>query len=525
MANIGYGTGTATQFTDATQRQVLELGKKIHYFNPGVTPALTLFGKSSTKTTPVPIFEWMEDEYMIKKSVKQDIHTAGADSNSVDVTDSLYEATSGVNGGNCIVNFDRQAQMEAFEPGAVYYATFDETSGTTGGLSDDDSTHLLCIAVGQDVNLTSPLDTSVQFLAVHAGTATTVNDNGATVAGDAVWYVENHTDGQDIIAVDTDCQMELAYVGTAGAFHDAGTKTSYVGANFSPTGGTSGFGVHNLTDNDYFKKEGGVEGIAEGAAIGAATTKKVRRLKSCTQIFREPYTITGTAKAAKHYGGDELSRLQSRKLMKIKGDLEWAILTNGDYSLDATAENPKRKMEGFGIGGATGAGFVKSLDGRGDSNLQYSFSSGTLDQLDTMIEYIFHDMIEGSQTKTVFCSNKWLRKLTSVVRQDAVSSGSAYNQGNYEIGGETVAGLRVTEYMGPVGSLKFVAHPYLNGAYENYALAVDMANVDWRPLASRDLKLRKDVVNTGQDGQTDEWLIEAGLEVRNEQTHAILKLT
>ena len=65
----------------------------------------------------------------------------------------------------------------------------------------------------------------------------------------------------------------------------------------------------------------------------------------------------------------------------------------------------------------------------------------------------------------------------------------------------------------------------LKGAYEDFALAVDMANVDLRPLASRDMQLRPDVVNDGRDARVDEWLMEVGMEVRNEQTHAILKLT
>ena len=67
---VNYGTGTATQFTDATQRQVLELGKKIHYYNPSVTPILTVGGRASTRVSPVPIYEWMEDEYMLKKDIK-----------------------------------------------------------------------------------------------------------------------------------------------------------------------------------------------------------------------------------------------------------------------------------------------------------------------------------------------------------------------------------------------------------------------------------------------------------------------
>ena len=69
MSTTSYGTGTALQFSDASQRQVLELGSKIHYYNPNATPIFSMFGMKSV-VTPVPIFEWMEDEYMIKKSEK-----------------------------------------------------------------------------------------------------------------------------------------------------------------------------------------------------------------------------------------------------------------------------------------------------------------------------------------------------------------------------------------------------------------------------------------------------------------------
>ena len=91
MANSTYGTGTALQFANGQQRQILELGDKIHYYNPSVTPLLTLMGRLSTVVTPVPIFEWMEDEYMIKKSIKQDIITEGADSATANVTAVSYK--------------------------------------------------------------------------------------------------------------------------------------------------------------------------------------------------------------------------------------------------------------------------------------------------------------------------------------------------------------------------------------------------------------------------------------------------
>jgi hypothetical protein len=95
----------------------------------------------------------------------------------------------------------------------------------------------------------------------------------------------------------------------------------------------------------------------------------------------------------------------------------------------------------------------------------------------------------------------------------------------YDLGDSSqAAGVRVRRFVGAVGELDFVPHPLLNGANEAYALVIDPANFAIRPLASRDMQLRRDIVKDGRDGRTDEWLMEFGPEARNEQTHAILKL-
>ena len=484
MAATTYGTGTELQFSDASQRQVLELGSKIHYYNPNVTPIFSLFGMKSN-VTPVPIFEWMEDEYMIKKSEKFNVTTS-------DVADT---ATGGINGHHTILIAERQAQMEMFEVGGIYAASI---AGGSAALQTD-VTHVICIAVGQGVNHASATDKMVQFVGAHAHSSL-----------DA-YNTEACADGSDLITADAAGVLTLEYVANAGLFYDNGTATSYYG--YQTHSGTNGFGEITFADADYFMRENGVSGIAEGSAVGVETRKKVRRLKNCTQIFREPYTITGTAKASKHYGGSEMSRLQARKLAKIKGDIEWAILSNGAISLDASAENPKRAFQGLDVSGSNGS--ISSLNGASNSNVQWDYSAG-LDNLDGVSEYIFHDMVSGSMKKTVFCSNKWLVQLATATRSD----GTAF----YDQGEKTATGVRVRSYVGPVGQLDFVPHPYLNGAYEDYAVAIDPANFAIRPLAGRDMQLRKDIVKDGRDGQTDEWLMEVGVELRNEQTHAIMKL-
>jgi len=282
MANTTYGTGTAVQFSDGTQRQVLELGSKIHYYNPDVTPIFSIFGMKSM-VTPVPIFEWMEDEHMIKRSLSVDMAgaSAGADSGTTLLSDT---ATSGVNGENAVVNFRTQAQVEMFEVGGIYSCTL-----TGSAALATDVTHLICIAIGQDVNLTTPSNKSVQFVGAHVHTSLNAYNTEA-IAG-----------GADIIGFNTDTVMTLSYVANAGTFYDNAVATSYYG--YQVHSGTNNFGEINFADADYFLVEGGPGQYAEGAAVGLETRKKVRRVKNCTQIFREPYTITGTADASKHYGG------------------------------------------------------------------------------------------------------------------------------------------------------------------------------------------------------------------------------
>ena len=477
MANTTYGSGTALQFSSGEQRQVLELGDKIHYYNPDVTPIFSLFGMSSNPT-PVPIFEWMEDEYMIKKSVVVEVDASG--------TQLLDSTSTAVNDTGCIITLNRQAQMEAFEVGGVYDIAL------TGGMSSGSgATQIMIIATGDACSASSDDDRNIQFIGGDGADASNF-DYDEVISTSSLLAHDGATAGT----------VSFTYVGNAGVFSTFGKPGHSVGQA-------------SLADDEQAPIQAGSNGYAEGSAVANESRKKVRRLKNCTQIFREPYTITNTAKVAEHYGGSELARLQARKLAKIKGDIEWAILTNGALSLDDSSENPKRKFQGIGLG--SDAGFIKSNNGYSNSNLQLGYSAGTLSQFDSVVEYVFGDMVSGSMSKTVFASNKWMVKLVSMLRNA--------DTGFYDSGETAKAGLRVRSYIGPVGELNFVPHPFLKGAYEDYAIAIDEANFDVRPLNGRDMQLRSDIVKDGRDGQTDEWLMEVGIEARNEQTHAVLKLS
>lgn len=476
-----YGSGTPTQFTDGTARQVLELGKEIHYFNPHETPILSIAGRAKKNVTPVPVFEWMEDEYFIQRSL---ITAFGA----AQVLDS---ATAGINDKGVILILDKTSYLENFEVGGVYLPVVVQGSGLDASVNS--MLAFLCIAIGKNVDYATPTDKMVQFVGID------------TISGDNYTY-DKHATTVAVMTGDTGtgATLTLTYAGTA------------------QTGSLSGVNANqatqiNLTDNDVFAVYG-LTGHAEGAAAIRGTRKKVRRPKNCTQIFRETYDITGTAEAAKMYGPMELSRLQSRKLKKIKSDIEWNLLTRGAIDLDASAENPKRKFQGIGVGNT--AGVVQSHNGYSDTDYQFSYSSGTQVQFNAILRNIFEDQLEGSQVKDMFCSPKWLEAMTNMFLASGSKTTLETKQGSNSRGG-----LRITSFNGPIGGVNLIPHPMLRGSLQMYAVLIDWNNFELRPLRTRDMMLRKDIIRDGSDGKTDEWLIEVGPKIMQEQTHAILKLT
>ena len=161
-----YGTGTANQFTDGSQRQVLELGNKIHYYNPSVTPILSVSGRAGTRIAPVPIFEWMEDEYMIKKSISVTVGSSSIANSS----------TSGSNNTGTILNLNTQAQMEMFEVGGVYTVSASGGNASVGGMEA-----LQVIAVGKNAGSASPTDKSIQVIGFDniSGSTYTYDQHGS----------------------------------------------------------------------------------------------------------------------------------------------------------------------------------------------------------------------------------------------------------------------------------------------------------------------------------------------------------
>jgi hypothetical protein len=233
------------------------------------------------------------------------------------------------------------------------------------------------------------------------------------------------------------------------------------------------------------------------------------------QIFKTAMNLfSGTAMATKYRGiADEYKRVWTEKLMEHKMDLEQAFM--------------------FGLGNATAGatttrythGIVPYTESNGKV-YNFSYSTSGYDAFLDAMEDFFAPESGNSGNKLVLASRKVIKLGAGSFMNNSVGS-SQYSLDIASIPG--AFGHQVTMVNTIFGSLHFVAEPLLRGPWEDYAVAVDMKNVAYRPLAgngiSRDTFIETNIQANDEDGRRDQIITEAGLEISLPETHAVLKFS
>ena len=236
------------------------------------------------------------------------------------------------------------------------------------------------------------------------------------------------------------------------------------------------------------------------------------------QIFKTAIQLfSGTSLATRYRGRpDEYRRVWADKLMEHKMDIEHAMLF-GIGSANEGGSGPLRYTHGI----------VPYTEANGKVfNFTYA-DSVYGDFIDAMQEF-FAPESGNSGDKLVLTSRKiiaWLNKL------DADSFlGNTLTTASYRLDAQNIKGAfghEVTKVNTIFGNLHFVPEPLFRGQDEDLAIAVDMANVKYRPLSgngvSRDTHIVTNVQNNNVDGRKDMVLTEAGLEISLPETHAVMK--
>lgn len=274
----------------------------------------------------------------------------------------------------------------------------------------------------------------------------------------------------------------------------------------------------------------GNKGQVIGSAFGEATSAPdgwedaMADNEGFCQIFKTSCNIfSGTAMATRYRGiADEYKRVWQEKLMEHKMDLEQAFLfglgSAGNYGTPATDTSLRYTH-----------GIVPYTESNGKV-YNFSYASSGYDAFLDAMEDFFAPESGNAGNKLVLASRKvitYLNKLGAGSFMNNTVGSSQYNLDINSIPG--AFGHQVTVVNTIFGNLHFVAEPLLRGPWEDYAVAVDMGNVAYRPLVgngiSRDTFIETNVQANDMDGRKDQIITEAGLEISLPETHAILKFS
>jgi hypothetical protein len=239
---------------------------------------------------------------------------------------------------------------------------------------------------------------------------------------------------------------------------------------------------------------------AEGADVPGAIMYDPSVISNYCQIFRNSLDQTNTARATRLRTGDQIKSAQKECMLLHHVEMEKAFLFGVAHEGTGTNGQPERGTRGmlFHI----------------TSNVKDYTAGLDIDTFENDLEDIFrygsNEKLWLGGARTINCLNK-LARVTGHMVVDVPAT-------------ETY-GMAIQRWLTPFGSLLIKVHPLMseNSTFNKWAFIFDMGQLRYRYLKGRDTKYLKDRQTPGLDAIKDEYLTEAGLEGRFQETHAVVK--
>ena len=220
------------------------------------------------------------------------------------------------------------------------------------------------------------------------------------------------------------------------------------------------------------------------------------------QIFKTSLSLSRTEMNSSLYGGNDLNFRQKISGTEHAQKIEAAFLFGQAYQrlttsvVNPATNHPIRTTRGI-------LNFITS----NAISIPGAMSEATFNQ--EFLRYVFTADKNYRKKRTLFVSplvgavmNQWALGKIQLVPSD------------------TTFGITVNRYLSFFGEVNVVCHPLLeNTVYGGYCIAVDLDNVGYKYLTDSDTSLEEDIIKTGVDGRTDQFLTECGLKVRLEGVH------
>jgi hypothetical protein len=311
-----------------------------------------------------------------------------------------------------------------------------------------------------------------------------VNNGAGYAAGDTAIVVDNasYFSVNDVVKVPRTGEVMLV---TA---INTGTNTLTVIRGYGITAAAA------IVDNDPLVIIGGAN--AEGSGTRELKSTQEVAKYNYTQIFKTPFGVTGTENATKMYGGKDLSYQQMKAGVQHKIDMARAFMF-GERKEDTSGGKPKRTTGGL-------LSFLTKNNYDAGGQLTQSEFDNNISEV--VFKY-------GSKNKILLAS----ARLLSVINSWAEAKMQVDNLAKS-------FGLEIFKYVTPFGTYNIMNYQHiLEGAvYGGYGIVIDPECVKYRPLNGRDTKLETNIQANDEDQRKDQYITEAGLEVRNPEKHAVI---
>lgn len=293
-------------------------------------------------------------------------------------------------------------------------------------------------------------------------------------------------------------------------------------------------GIVNTINGSNNNKTIAIIGTAnqEGARSGSGLIVYPINPTNYTQIFRSAFSLTRTAlKEGLTFDSSGPYKMMAwENGLRHMIEMEKAVIFGQKHTVQVTDPTsgditPETKMGGIiwflqqweavdsVYRGGTGAPAVTLVT---DPLKRIIPINGLLSKTDynTYISRAFVATNSKAYEKLVVCGGTFLSAVNDLFERDITRTTAVADKNrNFEFVVHTHTTLR--------GTVHYKVHPLFDEDpdLQGSALILDVGNVRWRPLTDSDTTFLKGRQETDRDGRKDEWITEAGIEVRFPESH------
>lgn len=267
------------------------------------------------------------------------------------------------------------------------------------------------------------------------------------------WFEENHLSGRINVTnnagTGTSMVVDDASQAVAGLVYLVESTGEYFyveSVSGSTLTVTRGFGASTAQALDGSSTAEPIQRIASAHEEGSAKPTSIANLGfprfNYMQIFRNPWDVTGTARAVEYHTGDLVAKNKRDAGIYHSEDMERAMIW-GTQAIGVQNGKPFRTMAG--------------IQEQVTTNVTAQSTNTTWSDIDDFLQDIFARNIKGKPNERVaFCGNTVLQVLNKIARTDGNTT-----QINL-VPGQTDFGMKITKWMTPYGDVSLLTHPLFN---------------------------------------------------------------